>query len=136
MPLLVALMWALVFAELGHAEHRAAESPRGPGHAARRGELDSEQLPRRTTWMDRTADQLTGHQPLEIVHGLDRRAVDLHDQVFGAEAPALGRSVGGDFDDLDTGPAELARDAVAAAWRRVRCRRTPCGSGRPSSATR
>src|SRR5262249_62414343 len=39
---------------------------------------------------DRSADQLPGHQPLGVVHALDRRALEAGGQILGAPARAGG----------------------------------------------
>src|SRR5436190_24060759 len=58
------------------------------------------------------ADQLADHQLLDVVHCLDRGAVQLDDQVFGPEACAGGGAFLDDFHDLNAALApEPCRDA-------------------------
>src|SRR5687768_13522993 len=49
----------------------------------------------------RLADQLAGHQPLEVVDLLDGDAVDLDDQVFRPQPSGFGGTPIDDLDDLD-----------------------------------
>src|SRR5918994_6506396 len=54
---------------------------------------------------DAAADQLAGHQALQIRHAGDRLAADLQDQVLGPEAGARSRAAGDDVDHLERGLA-------------------------------
>src|SRR6266511_5521546 len=56
----------------------------------------------------RPSDQLADDDALQLVHALDRRAVELHDQILRAHARTLGGPAFDDLHDLDAaGTSEL-----------------------------